>query len=920
MSEEMVFAKALQALKLSGTQLPILISVLETKQKSHCITTLKDMTIKMVETHRHRPGPSEVFNATDNQSQNLTDTLDGWEAPEHPETEEWYEGDDDEETFERTDEHGEVFLFRPKRAAKARNAPGAAASATQGAIQQFRAIPNGRPKGKGKGAMSCLRCGQPGHFRRQCPQPFRPNLTSGPSGGKSSGKKGNQKGKSKGKGKSTLTVGETNEQGDYDTPIEETPTTEPNESGNNPAEENGISYDPTADYQDPWLAYYSAYATPEAWITMFTRSCATEETFLLSNENIYTSSAKYQNSNGTPAVINNAKSLPPILIDSGASGAAVGLKWVQQWGDTAKQTFGKSSRSFRFGDGNERPSIGTCVIPIILRPGHTNQSKDVALNIVADVVHADVPLLLSKRSLVALNGQLDFSRSTLTIEKYIIIRTRQLTLWALESSWHSHGKEQVRWNGSYRRNNVAGAHKLYPVLQDHGLIPMTDAEIEKVHLHLSRCSAFTLKSLLKEGHRVVDDPQIQRVLAGCTCRGAVNRITPPKLTGWSSKFRGEIIGIDAAYPFVGTRQGKNGRLLPTLLIVDCLSRFSICAMLANVRAETVTGVLLNDWIRPLGKPRRIIADQGSPGMTRVEWDDLSHTYCIQLVYAPSQAPQQNGLVERVARSLKFALRQLLLDPALQPSQALLTQVTMDRNHVPNTVTGITPALAMTGRSDILAGHASTAWNHDPESIDPAVRQSNAMRNILNARSALIQADANRALATCANRNLPDRSHEFCPVGSSVQIALRGERVGTFRVLGRSSSNLIVERGQKVMKWPKYKTRLILAQREDKLEQAPDPPVDGEESEVGPTKTAERRHFRVRHRTKRAPTSKHDPAQSSKDDPITQDEEEADALDGGTQEVVSDGEAHGEFLVAQRNLSPLHPGRMFPTGTFEIKAL
>lgn len=50
MSEEMIFAKALQALKLSEAQLPILISALETKQKSHCVTTLKDIAIKMFET------------------------------------------------------------------------------------------------------------------------------------------------------------------------------------------------------------------------------------------------------------------------------------------------------------------------------------------------------------------------------------------------------------------------------------------------------------------------------------------------------------------------------------------------------------------------------------------------------------------------------------------------------------------------------------------------------------------------------------------------------------------------------------------------------------------------------------------------------------------------------------------------------
>ena len=99
---------------------------------------------------------------------------------------------------------------------------------------------------------------------------------------------------------------------------------------------------------------------------------------------------------------------------------------------------------------------------------------------------------------------------------------------------------------------------------------------------------------------------------------------------------------------------------------------------------------------------------------------------------------------------------------------------MARNHVPHTVTGIPPALTMSGRCDLLAGHASTAWPHNPDTVGPAVLQTNAMRHILNERSAVMAADAERTLTTCLQRNLPDRSLEFYPAGSSVQIALRGK--------------------------------------------------------------------------------------------------------------------------------------------------
>ena len=169
---------------------------------------------------------------------------------------------------------------------------------------------------------------------------------------------------------------------------------------------------------------------------------------------------------------------------------------------------------------------------------------------------------------------------------------------------------------------------------------------------------------------------------------------------------------------------------------------------------------MNEWGRPLGETRRIISYNGSPGMTGREWEELTHRFCIQLVRAPKETPQQNGPVEIVVRRLTIPPKHLLLDVDVQPSQALLTQVTMARNHFPHTVTVIPLALAMTGRSDLLAGRAATARNHDPQSIDRVVRQLNSMRNILNERNAIITAGAKRALATCVNRNLPDIIQEY----------------------------------------------------------------------------------------------------------------------------------------------------------------
>ena len=131
---------------------------------------------------------------------------------------------------------------------------------------------------------------------------------------------------------------------------------------------------------------------------------------------------------------------------------------------------------------------------------------------------------------------------------------------------------------------------------------------------------------------------------------------------------------------------------------------------------------------------------------------------------------------------------------------------MERKQAPRPSAGIPLPLDMTERYDISGGRAATAWGFGPETLGFAVRQVDSARNIPNARNAIISADAKRALVDCGNRNFPDRSHEFIPVWPLAQIDLRGEWVGSYRVVGRSPGNGVPDKGRAVFKWGKYKAR------------------------------------------------------------------------------------------------------------------
>ena len=64
----------------------------------------------------------------------------------------------------------------------------------------------------------------------------------------------------------------------------------------------------------------------------------------------------------------------------------------------------------------------------------------------------------------------------------------------------------------------------------------------------------------------------------------------------------------------------------------------------------------------------------------------------------------------------------------------------------------------------------------------------------------------------------DHGAEHFPIGSSVQLAVDSQWVGTFRVIAHSAGNLLVGRNNKIAKWPKCKTRLANLEDNDEMDQ------------------------------------------------------------------------------------------------------
>jgi transposase InsO family protein len=114
--------------------------------------------------------------------------------------------------------------------------------------------------------------------------------------------------------------------------------------------------------------------------------------------------------------------------------------------------------------------------------------------------------------------------------------------------------------------------------------------------------------------------------------------------------RFEHIHVDIVGPLPYSRDYRY-----LLTVVDRFSRLPEAYPLKNIEAETVAQKLFSGWICRYGIPLRITTDQGRQFQSEL-FSSLSRICGFQHIHTTPYHPNANGLVERLHRQLKAALR------------------------------------------------------------------------------------------------------------------------------------------------------------------------------------------------------------------------------------------------------------------------
>ena len=97
-----------------------------------------------------------------------------------------------------------------------------------------------------------------------------------------------------------------------------------------------------------------------------------------------------------------------------------------------------------------------------------------------------------------------------------------------------------------------------------------------------------------------------------------------------------------------------------LTVVDRFTRWPTAIPLQNIRAETVIDALAHGWIAQFGIPAAITTDRGTQFTSSI-WSQLLRSWGIRHNLTTAYHPESNGLVERLHRRLKEALKALSSD-------------------------------------------------------------------------------------------------------------------------------------------------------------------------------------------------------------------------------------------------------------------
>ena len=477
------------------------------------------------------------------------------------------------------------------------------------------------------------------------------------------------------------------------------------------------------------------------------------------------------------------ETLNAAVIDCGASKTCCGLPWWESYKSSiteeeqAKVSYETSKRSFKFGDGKTYPSLTSVKFPASIG------SK--SINIVADIVSANIPLLLSRESLKTAETKINFISDTAEMlgEKVHLITTRS-GHYALPITKPRHLLQVAVTTNNYSKLR----NTIHTTLQSSS----AKMDVKKLALKLHRQFAHPPSTRLIKLIDSAGEPwssndalkeEIKSIEDDCQTCKLFKRPPPRPSVGLprATKFL-ECIAMDIKFY-------KQHILLH---MIDSVTRLSLSAVLKSKKPEVIIEAIFTHLIQPFGIAGEFFTDNGGE-FANADFINMCEGLNICVRVTAGESPWSNGLVER--HNLRFAemLDNILADKKIDIKIALAWSLNA-KNSLQN-CHGFSPYQLSIGKNPILPCSFSDlppALNH--EATTDILRQN--LEALHMAREAFIKAENAERLRRAARTNTRFANDPVYTTGDVVYFKRADNKKwhGPGTVIGREGSQILIKQG------------------------------------------------------------------------------------------------------------------------------
>ena len=465
------------------------------------------------------------------------------------------------------------------------------------------------------------------------------------------------------------------------------------------------------------------------------------------------------------------------VLDSACSQTVCGENWLkcfqESLDDGAQITKRASNSTFQFGNGGPVQSMKKVVLPVTIGKHE--------VNLETDVVHTDIPLLLSKNAMKKASTVIDFDKDTAVIfgEEHKLIKTTS-----------GHYAIPLTDKRKFVEDNPQ--EEVKAVFSCIGDAPSKN-DIIKLHRQFGHCHESRLMKLIESSNIWSDTEQVSKMVKDVSencdiCKRYKKRSLRPIVSiPLASEFN-QTVAMD----LITYEQG-----IWILHLIDLFSRYSVACVRRSKKQDVMIDAIMKTWISYFGQPKRFLADNGGEFLNE-DYREMCEMFNIEESKTAAESPWSNGVCERHNAIIKESVRKTMEDSNCNLETAVVWAVSAKNSLSGHQ--GYSPNMLVFGKN---TNFPNVLTNELPalETKVSSVTVENNLKAMNNARKAFIESESSEKIKRALKHKVRSCNDAIFENGDKVYYKrnINPKWRGPGCVIGQENKNILVKHGGELIR-------------------------------------------------------------------------------------------------------------------------